>query len=80
MRQKIKIPRIIKIEKVHDFQIQCMFNNGESRLLNFKKIFDDWKVAQTDIEYPLLDPKQFKKVTLRNVTLSGANIEIKIKN
>lgn len=80
MRQKIKIPRIIKIEKVQDFLIQCMFNNGESRMLDFQKIFNDWKVSETDIEYPLLDPKEFKKVTLRNFTLSWSNIEIKIKN
>jgi hypothetical protein len=64
MRQKIKIPRIIKIEKVQDFLIQCMFNNGESRMLDFQKIFNDWKVSETDIEYPLLDPKEFNKVTL----------------
>ena len=80
MRQKIKIPRIIKIEKVQDFLIQCMFNNGESRMLDFQKIFNDWIVSETDIEYPLLDPKEFKKVTLRNFTLSWSNIEIKIKN
>jgi len=80
MRQKIKIPRIIKIEKVQNFQIQCMFNNGESRMLDFQKIFDDWKISETDIEYKLLEPKEFEKVTLRNFTLSWSNIEIKIKN
>lgn len=38
MRKKqIKIPRIIKIEKVDYLTIQCMFNNGESRLLEFKE-------------------------------------------
>jgi len=57
-----------------------MFNNGESRLLDFQKIFTDWKISETDIEYPLLDPKEFKKLTLRNFTISWSNIEIKIKN
>jgi len=80
MRQKIKIPRIIKIEKVQGFQIQCMFNNGESRLFDFQKVFNDWLVSENDFEYPLLDPTEFKKVTLRNFTLSWPNIEIKIKN
>jgi len=80
MRQKIKMPRIIKIEKVQGFQVQCMFNNGESRMLDFMKIFDDWKISNTDIEFPLLDPKEFEKVTLRNATLSWSNIEIQIKN
>jgi DNA-binding XRE family transcriptional regulator len=57
-----------------------MFNNGESRMLDFQKIFSDWNISETDIEYPLLDPKEFKKVTLRNFTLSWSNIEIKVKN
>ncbi len=80
MRRTVKIPRIIKIEKISGHIIQCMFNNGESRLLDFSKIFDAWNISENDYEYPLLDPKEFKKVTLRNYTLSWPNIEIKIKN
>jgi DNA-binding XRE family transcriptional regulator len=80
MRQKPKLPRIIKIEKIDGFKIQCMFNNGESRLLNFKKIFKDWNVSAGDIEYKLLDIKEFQKVELRNFTLSWPNVGIKIKN
>lgn len=56
-----------------------MFNNGESRVLDFEKIFRDWSVSVNDFEYPLLDEKEFKKVTLRNYTLSWSNIEIKVK-
>lgn len=76
MRQYIKIPRIIKIEKLKGHTIQCMFNNGESRLLDFKKIFEQWKVGKSDFEFPLLDEKEFRKVRLRNYTLSWPNIEI----
>ena len=79
MRQKIKIPRIVKIEKVSGHKIQCMFNNGESRLLDFEKIFKQWNVTENDFEYPLIDEKEFKKVKLRNYTLSWPNIEIKVK-
>lgn len=79
MRQKIKIPRIVKIEKITGHKIQCMFNNGESRLLDFERIFRQWNVTETDFEYPLLDEKAFKKVKLRNYTLSWPNIEIKVK-
>jgi len=80
MRQRLKLPRIIKIEKIDRFKIQCMFNNGESRLLDFKNIFEDWKVSEDDIEYKLLDVKEFKKVELRNFTLSWPNIGFEIKN
>jgi DNA-binding XRE family transcriptional regulator len=79
MRQKIKIPRIIKIEKISGHRIQCMFNNGESRLLDFAKIFKQWNVNESDFEYPLLNEKEFKKVKLRNYTFSWPNIEIKVK-
>ncbi len=53
--------------------------NGESRVLDFEKIFKQWNVTENDFEYPLLDEKEFKKVKLRNYTLSWPNIEIKIK-
>ncbi|MEX2428207.1 MAG: helix-turn-helix transcriptional regulator [Bacteroidales bacterium] len=80
MRQKLKLPRIIKIENINKFNIQCMFNNGESRILYFKKIFHDWNVSEDDIEYKLLDLKEFKKVELRNFTLSWPNIGLEIKD
>lgn len=79
MRQKIKIPRIVKIEKISGHKIQCMFNNGESRVLDFAKIFKQWNVTENDFEYPLLDEKQLKRVKLRNYTLSWPNIEIKVQ-
>jgi DNA-binding XRE family transcriptional regulator len=79
MRQKIKIPRIVKIEKISGHKIQCMFNNGESRVLDFAKIFKQWNVTKNDFEFPLLDKKEFKKVRLRNYTLSWPNIEIKVQ-
>lgn len=79
MRYKIKIPRIVKIENVTGHKIQCMFNNGESRLLDFNKIFRSWNVSEGDHEYPLLDKNEFKKVTLRNYTLSWPNITTTIK-
>ena len=56
-----------------------MFNNGESRLLDFAKTFKQWNVIESDFEYPLLNEKEFKKVKLRNYTLSWPNIEIKVK-
>jgi DNA-binding XRE family transcriptional regulator len=79
MRQKIKIPRIVKIEKITGHEVQCMFNNGESRKLDFGKIFKEWGVSEDDFEFPLLEEKEFKKVKFRNYTLSWPNIQIKAK-
>lgn len=79
MRQKIKLPRIIKIENIAGHKIQCMFNNGESRILDFDKIFRQWNVTEKDFEYILLDENEFRKAVLRNYTLSWPNVEIKVK-
>ena len=80
MRQRIKLPKIIKIEEIKGHKIQCMFNNGESRTLDFEKIFKEWGINKHDIEFNLLDPEEFKKVQLRNYTLSWPNIRLEIKN
>lgn len=76
MRKNLTIPRIIKIQKITGLTIQCMFNNGESRILDFEKIFQKWEIGENDIEYPLLNPQEFKKVKLRNFTLSWHNIPV----
>lgn len=80
MRQNLKIYRIIKIEKCEALLIRCMFSNGESRLLDFKKIFREWQISEKDIEFKLLNLEEFHKVKLRNHTLSWPNIEIIIQN
>lgn len=54
MRKGIKVPRILKIEKLDGFGIICMFNNGESRLNDFNLVFRKWNISEKDIEYPLL--------------------------
>lgn len=74
--KEISYPRIIKIQKIIGLTIQCMFNNGETRTLDFERIFEQWKVGEYDIEYPLLMAKEFKKVQLRNFTLSWPNIPV----
>lgn len=80
MRKHIKLPRILKIERIDGFTLQVMFNNSESRILDFKQIFAAWNVTKTDIEFPLLDLKEFSNVELRNQTLSWPNIPILLKN
>jgi len=76
MRRKLKTPRIIKIERIDGFKIYCMFNNGESKLIDFSSIFKEWNLTPNDIEYPLLEKKEFQKVKLRNYTLSWDNLTV----
>jgi DNA-binding XRE family transcriptional regulator len=77
MKRSVKIPRIIKVEKLLGFKIWVMFNNGQIRLLDFQKIFSSWRVTDCDIEFPLLTESEFQKLELQNQTLSWPNIPIK---
>lgn len=80
MRRKLKTPRILKIESIDGFKVFCMFNNGESKLIDFNSVFKEWKLTPTDIEYPLLEKEEFQKVRLRNNTLSWDNLTVLLLN
>lgn len=78
MRKTVKIPRILSIEKIEGLQIYVVFNNGETRKLDFQKILIEWNVGENDIEYKLFDEREFQKVTVRNQTLSWENLAISL--
>ena len=35
------IPKILKINGIVDYKVSCLFNNGESRWIDFKSFFED---------------------------------------
>jgi DNA-binding XRE family transcriptional regulator len=76
MKNKIKTPRILKVKSIKDFNLYCIFNNGETRVIDFKALFKKWAIKRDDPEYILLDFNEFKKVKVRNQTLSWNNIKI----
>jgi len=78
MKKIIKIPRILKIKSVEEFNIYCVFNNGETRVIDFKWLFKKWKITKKDPEFLLLNESEFKKVSLRNQTLSWNNVKIEL--
>ena len=78
MRKTPKLPRILKIEAVRGLQLLVMFNNGESRLLTFEDIFKQWRMKTSSPEHALLKPLAFRKVTLRNGTLSWPNVAVRL--
>lgn len=45
-------------------------------MIDFGKLFQQWKVSTSDPEYLLMDPKEFRKVSLRNQTLSWKNVKV----
>ena len=74
MRKTIKLPRVLKINWIKKLTISVVFNNGESRIIDFKKLIDTLNLEATSPILILLDEKEFAKVELQNNTLSWSNV------
>src|SRR5680860_909287 len=71
------VKRIIQIHKIAGYKVFCLFNNGESRVIDFEKLFKKWEVSKEDFEWPISQSKkEFEKVELVDGTLIWRNIEI----
>lgn len=71
------IKQIIKIYNIKGYKIHCLFNNGQSRVIDFQQLFEQWNVEEGDLEYPLTQSVQaFQKVELVEGTLTWNNIKI----
>ena len=75
MRQNIKIPRILKINWIRELSISVVFNNGESRIIDFRKVLKQFNVNKDSPAYILYDSKEFAKVEIVDNTLSWSNVE-----
>lgn len=77
------LPKILRINHIdpENLKISVLFNNGDNRVLDFKRIFnEDWKIQTSDVEYPLMKPQEFQKVALVEHTLSWKNIKPYLTN
>jgi len=71
------VKRIVKIHEIDGYKIYCLFNNGESRIIDFKKYWDAKKTTRKSFHYVLATSLgEFQKVELDNGTLTWKNIEI----
>jgi len=75
MRRTIKIPRILKINWIKELSISVVFNNGESRIIDFRKVLKSLDIGESSAASKLYNSKEFSLVELRNNTLSWDNIE-----
>lgn len=73
--RKIKIPRILKINWINGLSISVVFNNGESRIIDFKELLLDLNVKSDAPESILFEENEFAKVKLDEHTLSWDNVE-----
>lgn len=67
--------RILKINWIKDLAISVVFNNGESRIIDFRKLFDDIGIDRNSSESILYNQIEFEKVELVGNTLSWSNVE-----
>lgn len=76
MRKTIKIPRILKINKIEDHLIHVTFNNGELRIIDFEKVLKAIGISEASSPASLLyKAEELKKAVIRNHTLSFDNVE-----
>ncbi len=75
MRKTIKIPRILKINKIENHSVNVTFNNGESRIIDFRKVLKSLRVDENSPAFILYDNNELKKAELKNHTLSFDNVE-----
>lgn len=75
-------PRILRINQIDAYRVSCLFNNGESRIIDFYKLFKDiFKVQAGDPAYILLqDAEAFQQIQLLGSTLSWPNVGIHSKD
>lgn len=76
------IPRILKLNHVEGYMVSCLFNNGESRLINFQKLFRDvFKVEEGDPAFTLLyNPSAFAQLQIMGNTIGWPNVGIHSTN
>ena len=72
------VKRIVKIHKIKGFKVYCLFNNGESRIIDFEKYWSKKATTKKSLHYPLATSiEEFQKVELDNGTLTWNNMKIK---
>ena len=75
MRKTIKMPRILKINWTDDLLISVVFNNGESRVIDFKMLLDKLNLIEGSPARVLYSKDEFAEVTIKDNTLSWDNVE-----
>jgi DNA-binding XRE family transcriptional regulator len=66
---------IVKIQEINGYTINCLFNNGESRVIDFKQLFEKWNIGENHIAYPLVENQgEFAKVKIIDGSFVWENI------
>ena len=76
------IPKILKINYLTGYQVSCLFNNGESRIIDFHRLFKDiFKIENDDPATILVeDYEAFKQIQIMGSTIGWPNVGINAKD
>lgn len=74
MRKAIKLPRILKINWIDGLRVSVVFNNGESRVIDFAKVLNSILINEDSPAWILYTPDELGRVKLVNNTLSWPNV------
>jgi DNA-binding XRE family transcriptional regulator len=66
---------IVTIHSIKDYTLTCLFNNGESRKIDFKALFARWKIKEGHPAFPLTqEVNAFQQVKVADGSLVWENI------
>ena len=68
-------PRILKINWIKDLSVSVVFNNGESRIIDFNNLFEVLCLDKKGPAGILLTPEELSKAEVQENTLSWSNVE-----
>lgn len=75
------IPKILKINEVEDYTVSLLFNNGESRLVDFLDFWSKYKIKKKHPAYKLLQDKfEFRQIEIIGNTIGWKNVGIESTN
>jgi len=75
------IPKVLKINEVEGYIVSLLFNNGESRLVDFRDFWSKYEAKKQHPAYKLLkDELEFKQIEIIGNTIAWKNTGIESKN
>jgi len=82
MKKLRSIPKILKINEVEGYKVSCLFNNGESRIIDFREFFKGLKnYSKKHTAYRLMeDVNEFNQLEILGNTIGWKNVGIYSKN
>ncbi|MGB0929130.1 MAG: helix-turn-helix domain-containing protein [Chitinophagales bacterium] len=82
MKQLKSIPKILKINDLNKYEVSCLFDNGESRIIDFETFFKNQKnFSEKHPAYILMqNMEEFKQIEIIGTTIGWKNTGVYSRN